>query len=160
MLLPTRGRAILLFFAGTGLILAACTEPIVVGSIPPSTFQFTNVVPRSGPGAGGWKVAQVVILLGRLSPHYSEAAFCEVEVGVPEVTELKTIETTAAQEAASLAADKAARHVLKRRLPTATACIELRTTMESTMKDPKQGDIGGARVTPFLTPGIPRTTFP
>ena len=160
MLLPLPARASLLLCAAAGILLAACTEPIVVGSIPPSTFQFTNVVPRSGPGAGGWKAAQVVILLGRLSPRYSETAFCNVEVGVPEVTELKTIETPAAQEAAALAADSAARQVLKQRLPTAIACDEFRAKMESAMKDPKQGDIPGARVTSFLTPGVPRTTFP
>lgn len=159
MSLRVPGRAALLLFVVVGMLLPACTEPIVAGSIPPSTFQFTNVVPR-GSGAGGWKVAQVVILLGRLSPRYSETAFCEVEVGVPEATQRKPIETTTAQEAASLAADKAARLVLKKRLPTATACDQFRTKMESIMKDPKQGDIPGARVTPFITQGLPRTTFP
>jgi hypothetical protein len=125
-----------------------------------SEFPDSDSLPHRGVKAGGWKVAQVVILLGRLSPQYSESAFCDIEVGVPEVTELKPIETTAAQQAAAMAADKAARHILKQRLPTAVACGELRTKMERIMQDPKQGDIPGARVTSFLTEGVPRMTFP
>ncbi|HVG58327.1 MAG TPA: hypothetical protein VNA24_07205 [Hyalangium sp.] len=153
-------RVALLLLVVTGTLPAACTDSIVLGSVPPATFQFTNVVPLRGSRPGGWKVAQVVILLGRLSPRYSETAFCDIEVGVPEVTELKPIETPAAQQAAALAADEAARHILKRRLPTAVACDEFRTKMESIMKDPKQGDIPGTRVTPFLSQGVPQRTFP
>lgn len=160
MPLRVLGRSALLRFAVAGILVVACTDHIVFGSIPSSTFQFAKVVPRGGPGAGGWKAAQVVILLGRLSPQYPETALCEIEVGVPEATQLKIIDGPTAQAAAALASDGAARHVLKQRLPTAIACNEFRAKMESIMKDPKQGDIPGARVTSFLTPGIPRTTFP
>jgi hypothetical protein len=162
MSLQAPGRSVArMLLAVAGVLLTACADPIVFGSIPSSTFHFVNVVPQRGRKAGGWKVAQVVILLGRLSPMYSETAFCDVEVGVPEVTELKPIETTAAQKAASTAADEAARYILKQRLPTAVACNELRTKMESIMKDPAHENvIPGARVTPFLTQGVLRTTFP
>ncbi len=138
----------------------ACIEPIVFGGIPPSMFQFTKIVPQGGPEPGGWKVAQVVILLGRLSPHYPEAAVCEVEVGVPEEIEKKKIVDPKAQRAAAKASDAAAREVLKERLPTGTACIWFRTAMERYLKDLKKGGIPGARVTAFQQTGVPRRTFP
>jgi hypothetical protein len=152
-------RVARLLLAVACTLLAACTDPVVLGSIPPSTFQFTNVVPR-GRGAGGWKVAQVVILLGRLAPWYPETALCNIEVGVPEAIAARTIATATAQQAAADAADEAARRVLKKRLPTALACDELRTTMQSIMLDPLKGNIPGTRVRGFIEVGIPQTTFP
>ncbi len=147
-------------WALVGMFLAACTEPMVLGNIPPSTFQFTNVVPREGSAAGGWKVAQVVILLGKLSPRYPETTFCEVEVGVPEFNKDGPVLDELAQAKAAEAADAAARHVLKERLPSATACNEFRRTMQKIMGDATFGTIPGARVRSFLTPDIPRSTFP
>jgi hypothetical protein len=143
-----------------GALQLACTEPIVFGGIPPSAFQFTNIVSHGDPGAGGWKVAQVVILLGRLSPYYPEAAACEVEVGVPEATARKKIPDTQAQRAAARASDAAAREVLKERLPTAMACMQFRTAMALYLNDPKKGGIPGAKVTAFQQTGVPRRTFP
>jgi hypothetical protein len=60
------GRVRLLLLAALGACQLAC----VGGHIPPSTFQFTNVVPYTGPAGGGWKVAQVLILLSRISPMF------------------------------------------------------------------------------------------
>jgi hypothetical protein len=152
---------VLFLLVGTGvLFLSGCIDPVVVGRIPPSTFEFTQIVPRDAKAPSGWKVAQVTILLGRLSSRYPETAVCDVEVGVPEVTEEKSISTVGAQEAAAEAADEAARHVLKERLPTALACDKLRTLMMEFMLDPRRGNIPGARVRPFVTSGIPRRTFP
>ncbi|WP_224240602.1 hypothetical protein [Hyalangium gracile] len=156
-----RGNVIRLFLAVAGLLLTACTEPIVFGSIPPSTFQFTPIVAHRGRAPGGWKVSHVVILLGRLSPVYPETAVCDIEVGVPEVTEgAGVIATTSAQRVAAQAADEAARHVLKKRLPTAVACNEFRATMQSFMIDPTRGNVPGTRVSRFKEVGIPQTTFP
>ncbi|MFY0569257.1 hypothetical protein ACN28E_36285 [Archangium lansingense] len=74
------GRVVLLLLAALGASQLAC----VGGHIPPAMFQFQNVVPYTGPGTGGWKVAQVLILLGKISPMFSAAATCDIEVGVPE----------------------------------------------------------------------------
>ncbi len=157
----TLSRSVTLWIlAAAGSLQLACTEPIVFGGIPPSTFQFTNIVPKGEPGAGGWKVAQVVILLGRLSPHYPEATACEIEVGVPEETVRKKIPNAQAQRAAARASDTAARDVLKERLPTALACRQFRTAMEFYLNDPKKGGISGAKVTAFQRTDVPRRTFP
>lgn len=144
-----------------GLFLFACGDPIVLGGIPPSTFQFTNVVPHDGEGAGGWKAAQVAILLGRLSPQYPEAALCELEVGVPEVSAGGLIPTARVQQAAATAANEAARLALRQRLPLATACDKLRKTMHSLMSTPGGvAYIPGAKVGTFYFSGLPRQTFP
>lgn len=156
---PGRSLARLLLVVACAL-LTACTEPIVFGSIPPSTFQFTNVVGRGEPGAGGWKVSQVVILLGRLSPRYPETTLCELEVGVPEFNKNGQVSDAMAQIEAATAADAAAQEVLKERLPTAVACDAFRKKMQSIMGDFRTGTLPGTRVRPFLTPDIPRTTFP
>ena len=145
--------------AAIGLQLA-CIEPIVLGGIPPSMFQFTNIVQQGEPGPGGWKVAQVVILLGRLSPHYPEATVCEIEVGLPEENAINKVTDARAQRAAARASDVAAREVLKERLPTATACQRFRDIMERYLRDSKKGGISGAKVTAFRRTGVPRRTFP
>lgn len=141
-------------------LLLACTEPIVLGRIPPSTFQFVNIVPYDESGAGGWKVAQVIIHLGSLSPHYPETTACDVEVGMPEAIRTKRILDAQAQRAAAKASDEAAREVLKERLPTALACKTFRGVMESYLNDPKRGGVPGARVTGFQRTGVPRNSFP
>jgi hypothetical protein len=138
-------------------LLTACTEPIVFGNIPPSTFQFVNIVPHDEKGAGGWKVAQVVILLGRLSPHYPETTTCDVEVGVPEETSKGLISDAKAQKVAAAAADTAAREILAERLPTGQACMQFRKAMELKMN---RGGVPGAKVSGFLRTGVPQRTFP
>lgn len=159
-LLPTHSRAARSICLLASMFLAACMEPLVLGHIPPTTFHFTSVVPRSGSEASGWKVAQVVILLGRLSSRYPETTLCEIEVGVPELNKDGVVLDEAAQVKAAQAADAAAARVLKERLPTAMACADFRKTMQSIMGDPAFGTLPGTRVGSFITPGIPRTTFP
>jgi hypothetical protein len=159
-LLSTHARLARWSCVVAGIFLAACMEPVVLGHIPPTAFHFTSVVPRSGSEAGGWKVAQVVILLGRLAPRYPETALCEIEVGVPEFNKDGVVLDEVAQVKAAQAADVAAARVLKERLPTAMACDELRKTMQRIMGDPANGTLPGTRVRSFITPGLPRTTFP
>lgn len=161
MLLLRRARGFLvLWIMVLGLPLSACGDPIVFGRIPPSTFQFTSVVPADRERSSGWKVAQVIILLGRLSPRYPEAAFCQIEIGVPELSGGLHISTVAAQKAAATAADEAARLVLEQRLPTAVACEEFRKTMRTLMSERGAAYIPGVRVSAFNTGGIPQQTFP
>lgn len=150
----------LLCVAITTTLQVGYTQAYVFGQIPPSTFQFKSVVPHSGPGSGGWKVAQVLILLGRLSTTFPSAASCDVEVGVPEVTWKGPVPDVVAQVEAATAADAAARLVLQEPQPTALMCREFRVQMGSYLGDPKFGPIPGAKVTQFLTPGIPQKTFP
>ena len=155
--LSVAARGVLLVLALLGAAQLAC----VGGHIPPSTFQFQNVVPHTGPEKeGGWKVAQVVILLGRISPVFSSAAVCEIEVGVPERNVNGWVLDEFAQMEAAKAADKAARIVLREHLPTALACKQFREHMGRILGDLEFGTIPGARVTGFLEVGVPRTTFP
>lgn len=139
-----------------GLLLCTC----VGGHIPPSTFQFTNVVPYTGTGQGGWKVAQVVVLLSRISPLFPETATCDIEVGVPEVNLRGPVSDAFAQAVAASAADAAARKVLGEHQPTSMACAQFRQYMERIMGDSETGAIPGTRVTNIRTMGVPKITFP
>jgi hypothetical protein len=130
------------------------------GHIPPSTFQFTTIVSHTGTGTGGWKVAQVSILLGRLSKVFPQAAVCDIEVGVPVRNKNGLVWDALAQEAAARASDEAARLVLRERIPVALACIQFRKHMERILGDLEFGTIPGAKVTGFKEVGVPRTTFP
>jgi len=66
----------------------------------------------------------------------------------------------AAQAAAAEAADRAARIVLRERLPTALACIQFRTHMQSIMNQSVSTPVRGARVTGFNGVLASRKTFP
>lgn len=149
-------RRVLLFLAVLCTTQLAC----VGGHIPPSMFQFTNVVPYTPPGTGGWKVAQVVVLMGKISPAFPSAAVCEIEVGVPEKNMNGWVTDELAQAAAARAADEAARIVLRENQPTALACDQFRKHMASILGDRNFGTIPGAQVTGFLREGVPRMTFP
>jgi len=107
-------------------------------------------------GPSGWKVAQVRVLLGRLSPLLPEAAYCDVEIGVPEMTHLGVVTDSFAQIEAAEAADVAARRILSRRLPTAILCREFRRELQLLLA----ASIPGVRVTGFITPGAEYRTFP
>lgn len=75
-------RALLgrVFLLGTmALLLEACAT-VSGGSIPPSAFEFHDIVPGQGPEAGGWRVAQVNILLSRISRRRPLQAWC-AEIG-------------------------------------------------------------------------------
>ncbi|PTL81966.1 hypothetical protein [Vitiosangium sp. GDMCC 1.1324] len=151
-------RGILLSLAILGAAQLAC----VGGHIPPSMFQFQNVVPYSGDGneTGGWKVAQVLILLSRISPSFPESATCDIEVGVPERNKKGWVLDEFAQTAAAKAADEAARIVLREQLPTALACKQFREHMERILTELDVGPIPGAKVTKFRAVGVHPKTFP
>jgi hypothetical protein len=150
------GRVVLLLLA----VLSAAQLACVGGHIPPSIFEFANVVPYTGPEGGGWKVAQVLVLLGRISPRFSSTATCDIEVGVPEKNRTGLVSNEFAQQEAAKAADKAARIVLREKQPTALACQQFREHMQRILGDLERGAIPGARVTGFLRVDVPRKTFP
>ncbi|QRN94343.1 hypothetical protein JRI60_35150 [Archangium violaceum] len=117
MRLSLTARGVLLSWVVLGALQLAC----VGGHIPPSMFQFQNVVPYTPPDGGGWKVAQVLVLLGKISPIFSSTATCDIEVGVPEKNVNGWVLDEFAQVEAAKAADEAARIVLREQLPTALA---------------------------------------
>jgi len=155
-------------FTARGLLLAlvllgASTQLACVGGhIPPSMFQFENVVPYTGPEGegGGWKGAQVLVLLGKISSRFSSTATCDIEVGVPERNVNGWVLNEVAQVEAAKAADQAARRVLREHQPTALACDQFRKHMQSILTDPVTGPIPGAKVTGFRAVGVSRKTFP
>jgi hypothetical protein len=149
-------RVVVLCLAVLGAAQLACAG----GHIPPSTFQFTNIVPHTGPERGGWKVAQVTVLLNRISRAFPQSAICEIEVGVPEVNRNGPVLDAFAQVAAAKAADEAARVVFRERLPTALLCEQFKQHMQRILTDPTLGTIPGAKVTGFRETGVPRMTFP
>jgi hypothetical protein len=145
------------------VLQVACTSPLVMGKIPPSTFQFHEVVPRTGASRSGWKVAQVIILLGRISPVFPQAATCDVEVGVPSVSRQGQITNSIAQQAAARSADEAARLIFAEGQPTALMCQDFRVKMGALMIDEQRVPfVAGARVSRFNPWNIEITprTFP
>ena len=150
---PSRALAVLALL----LLSSACA--VVSGGIPPSQFHFTKVVRFTGSGSGGWKVAQVAIMLGRLSPAFPRATICQVEVQVPEVNYRGPVPDELAQTLSAAAADAAARIVLKEDITLSAAlCVRFRQEMERILSGDEA--IPGARVTAFMTSGVPRTSFP
>ena len=149
-------RGFVLFLAVLGATQLAC----VGGHIPPTTFEFENVVPYKPPEGGGWKAAQVLILLYKISPAFPQSATCDIEVGVPERYGTTWVTNGAAQAAAAEAADRAARIVLRERLPTALACQRFREHMERIMQSSVSVPIPGARVSGFKGVLASRKTFP
>ena len=141
---------------------SACAgERVVFGNIPPSTFQFQTLIEHNSGGPSGWHIAQVLILLGRLSTMFPRAATCDVEVGVPLENFEGPVTVEMAQQASATAADRAAREILtQRERPTASICELFRKTMRHILGDRDTGLIKGARVRKFWHPNIPRTTFP
>lgn len=134
----------------------ACTT-FSGGHIPPSAFEFHDIVAHDGKGPGGWKVAQVNILLSRASHRRPLYAWCDVEVGVPFADKRRSISTPVAQQRASGAADESARLVLLgRETVTAVACEHFRSGMWRLLNE----SIKGVKVTKFATPGIKPSSFP
>ena len=147
--------------------VTSCTgDRMVFGNIPPETFQFVTVKENRGKAPGGWQVARVIVLLGRISTMFPRTAVCRVEVGVPVVNKLQGfISEERAQEASANASDRAARELFQERHPVASICLSFRQRMTRELSDPGKGGIAGARVSQFgnwreKESRIPRKTFP
>jgi len=141
----------------TGALVLVCANPIVVGGIPPSQFIFNSIVRAGKQEPSGWKAAQVLVTLNRMSATGPVAFVCRIEVGVPEINHQEPISNVAAQSAAAKASDQAARIVLAEQgLLTATACFRFREEMERILEKM----IPGAKVSDFISKGIRHTTFP
>ncbi len=154
MLLASKLSRWLLLWAA--LMQASGCMTVVAGGIPPSTFQFHSIIPYVGPSEGGWKVAKVLVLLGRLSSLMPSGSYCDVEIGVPEVNHQGPVSDSFAQVQAALAADETARLVLREKLPTALLCRRFIAELDRSLK----ATIPGAKVTKFSMVGVPHTTFP
>ncbi|KFA87077.1 hypothetical protein Q664_50290 [Archangium violaceum Cb vi76] len=105
-------------------------------------------------------MAQVVILLSRISSAFPLTATCDIEVGVPEKNVNGWVLDEFAQIEAAKAADKAARIVLREKIPTALACQQFREHMQRILTEKDIGPIPGAKVSGFKEVGVPRMTFP
>jgi hypothetical protein len=140
--------------------MALCLEACATasgGRIPPSAFEFHEIVSNEGPTPGGWKVAQVNILLARISQYRPLHAWCDVEVGVPLTNKKRTISNTVAQKRSADAADKAAQLVLLgNETISAIACIQFRNEMLVLLRK----SVKGVKVTKFMTQGIEPRSFP
>jgi len=143
-------------FMVVSLWLGACAT-IVTGGIPPSSFEFHPTVPVGGGQPGGWKVAQVIILLGSVSSSGPRAVWCDIEVGIPQVNHLGPVLEEEAQVACAAAADQASRVVLQQRLEvSALICKRFQEEMEALISK----SIPGVRVTKIQTPGFQPKRFP
>lgn len=146
----------LLLLGTMTLLLEACAT-VAGGHIPPSAFEFQDVVSQKGGEPSGWKVAQVNILLSRVSRRKPLQAWCDVEVGVPIVSGRRPISNAVARERSADAADEASQVVLMgSETVSALACQEFREVMRRLLRN----TIEGVRVTKFITPGIEPKSFP
>ncbi|MDC0714150.1 hypothetical protein POL68_37135 [Stigmatella sp. ncwal1] len=96
-----RNLGLTLGFLLLTLELTACTT-VVMGGIPPATFEFHTVIATRGAKPGGWKVAQVVILLGRISETNPRGIWCDIEIGVPQIHYLGPVLDAEARGAAAM----------------------------------------------------------
>ncbi len=146
-----------LFLLGTMTFLLEACATVSGGRIPPSAFEFHDIVSEPGPEAGGWKIAQVNILLSRVSRSRPLQAWCDVEVGVPIINWKRSISNAVAQGRSSEAADAAAQMVLRGpETVSALACQQFRGEMLRFLVR----SINGATVTKFVRQGIEPTSFP
>jgi hypothetical protein len=149
-------RVLLLMAMAMALSLEGCVT-LSGGHIPPSAFKFQDFVSEPGPGPGGWKIAQVNILLERVSQRRPLHAWCDVEVGVPIINWKRPIPNATAQRRASEAADASAQVVLSGpETVSALACIQFRDEMLKLL----EVSVPGSTVTKFIRKGIEPTTFP
>jgi hypothetical protein len=148
------GRLLLL---GTMVLLLDACATLSGGHIPPSAFEFHDFVSEAGPEPGGWKIAQVNILVARASRRRPLQAWCDVEVGVPIINKKRSISDAVAQQKASEAADAAAQVVLSGpETVSALACQQFRAEMLRLLRM----SINGATVTKFVRQGIEPKSFP
>jgi hypothetical protein len=146
----------LLLLGAMALLLEACAT-VAGGHIPPSAFEFHEIVSRKGQEPGGWKVAQVNILLSRVSQGRPLNAWCDVEVGIPIENWERGITDSFAQMKAAEAADEAAQFVLRgSETFSAVACEQFRVETRRLLGK----SIKGVRVTKFRTSGIEPKSFP
>ncbi|HYO57208.1 hypothetical protein [Archangium sp.] len=146
----------LLLLGAMALLLAACAT-VSGGHIPPSAFEFHDFVSEQGPEPGGWKIAQVNILLSRVSRRRPLQTWCDVEVGVPIINWKRSISNVVAQKRASEAADAAAQMVLRGpETVSVLACQQFREEMLRLLKK----SLDGVKVTKFYTQGLEPKSFP
>jgi hypothetical protein len=149
-----RLRTIMLMVISVGL--GACST-MVTGGIPPSAFEFHPTIPAGGGQPAGWKVAQVVIMLGSASTSGPRAVWCDIEVGLPQVNYLAPVLDEEAQVVCAAAADQAARLVLQQGLEvSALICQRFQAEMAAVISK----SIPGVRVTKIQTPGFQPKRFP
>ncbi|WNG45053.1 hypothetical protein F0U60_13790 [Archangium minus] len=152
-----RGLWVHLLLLGAMILLLDACATVSGGHIPPSAFDFHDFVSEQGPEPGGWKIAQVNILLSRVSRSRPLQAWCDVEVGVPVINSRRTISNVVAQRRASAAADAAAQMVLRgAETVSALACQQFRNEMLRLLVE----SINGATVTKFVRQGIEPKSFP
>lgn len=145
-----------LLLGAMALLLEGCAT-VSGGRIPPSAFEFHDVVSEKGPESGGWKIAKVNILLCRVSQRRPLQAWCDVEVGVPVINWKQAIPNTTAQSCSAEAADAAAQMVLRGpETVSALACKQFRDEMLVLLRK----SLDGAKVTKFYTQGIEPKSFP
>jgi hypothetical protein len=141
------------------LTLSRCARP--AGTlITAAHFRFRTTVPiRPGDGdPAGWQAAQI---RARMSKDVGGASYgsvvCQFEVGVPLRNHLGPVSAAYAAEAAAMTANSAAYTVLADGTPASAAhCIAFRALMEEELR----ALIPGARVGPWVSPGLTPVDFP
>lgn len=146
-----------LLLAGVMAFLLEACATASGGHIPPAAFEFHEHIANDAAEPGGWKVAQVNILLARVSESRPLQAWCDVEIGIPIRNWERSMTDAFAQTKSAEASDAAAQRVLASgETLSAIACRLFREELRRLLA----AAIEGVRVTKFLTPGIKPKSFP
>ncbi len=138
-------------------LLSGCTTgragTWVEGGLKPSHFQFKEVVPKRGKGAGGWRAA--CLHVGILRANTEELFYCRFGVEVPIENEKQGfIPIEMAQSRAASSANQAALTTLQSTTPAtpiAIACAQFKRLYGLTLG----AVIYGARIMHTCSPGVP-----
>jgi hypothetical protein len=130
----------------SALLLSGCasggTMTIVQGSLQPEHFQFVTVVPKTEPGADGWRAACVHVPIRRAA---GEPYLCTLGVEMPLENEKGPISTEWAQERSARCANLAAQFAFEPITPTTPlvlACQSFKNAYDAMLREV----IVGARV--------------
>jgi len=118
------------------------TMTLVEGNLEPRHFQFVTVVPRTVPGADGWREACVHVALRRAT---GDAHVCRLGVGMPLENKNGLIPTEDAQRRAARCANLAAQFAFESvtpATPLVLACQGFRDAYDLTLR----GMVAGSRV--------------
>lgn len=138
------------------LLLLGCaaggTRTWVEGSVKPSHFQFQDIVPQRGKGAGGWRAACLHVGIRRDTTE--EMVYCKFGVEVPIENEKQGfIPVDVAQSRAASCANQAALTTLQAvtpATPIGVACEQFKKLYGVTLGQV----IWGARVMHTCHPGV------
>ena len=146
MMLTQRGTLFVQALVMAAPLLSGCASNVttlVEGSLQPGHFRFVTVVPRRGPGAGGWRAACVHAPIRR---DTGDSFICKFGVEMPLENSAGPSSTALAQRVSADCANQAALTVFRSVTPSTPLGLAYET-FKSTYEGIINLAIGGAHAT-------------